>query len=152
MMRGAEDFASDDSNAAVTRSGPSVFVRIVVSKISDVIVNAALSSSSKMPALLIEHIEVIGELFEFLRRLADARGIGDINFQERRAVADLLCGLTARLLVACAEKNAKAFFGELPRDFETDSFVRAGNERDFFFCLPCGRYDRAKVPERTRVA
>ena len=52
MIRGADDFASDDSNAAVMSSGPSVFVRIVVSKISGVIVNAALSSSSNMPALL----------------------------------------------------------------------------------------------------
>ncbi len=50
-IRGADDFASNGWNAAATNNGPSVFVRIVVSKISIVVVRTDLSSSSKMPAL-----------------------------------------------------------------------------------------------------
>src|SRR6266487_5865044 len=50
-MRGASLFFRNGTNARDTSSAPSVFVRIVVSNISGVMVSTSLSSSSRIPAL-----------------------------------------------------------------------------------------------------
>ena len=81
---------------------------------------------------------MIGGAPEFFRSAPDARRIGDIDVQKFRTFSDFLCCGTTSFLVAGAEKDAKPFARELSRNFETNSFIGAGHERDFFVAHSSG--------------
>jgi hypothetical protein len=75
---------------------------------------------------------------KFFRRPPNALGLGNVDLEKGnlfktfffRFPIKFLYGLLARLAIAGAEKNAKTFARELSRHLKSNSFVRAGDERD----------------------
>jgi hypothetical protein len=78
---------------------------------------------------------MVGLAGEFLGRARDAFPVGDVDLDEcdLAFLAKLLFRGAAGFLIARAEENMKTFAREVAHNFESDPFVRAGDERDPFF-------------------
>ncbi len=144
-MRGASLFSRSGRNACETSHGPSVFVRNVFSKISDVMVSAASSPSAMMPALFHEEIEAVGVTREFLDCAADARCIRDVDLDQCDAAvrAESVRRHATGFDVARSEKNAEVLPRQLPRRL-AHLLTAAGHDAVHTLDVPGGN--------RTRIA